>query len=290
MPNPFARLRLGTLNARRMAFLLSVITRLPRFVYRFTLNAFSFARPRHKYEKYIRLLKKQGYVYIPRGELPVEPILADSDAYVRRQQSDQSSEMNSKKSYLIPLVTNDDYSSLQSLVDFATSEDLVGIVSAYLKSLPVLTYLNIWYSPNKPSEKMEGSQLWHLDHESYRQVKVFLYLNDVDAKAGPTRIFTKGYSLREQKKLKYRLGHESKHFSDGLDESQSLSLTGKRGDIVILDTSSCFHRGSDGAGSPRYLCTAQYLPIYAFSRNKFSSLKGLKSSEQPFYQDALLGG
>jgi hypothetical protein len=287
--NPINYWRVGTLTQRRLALALLLLARLPRIGYRFLIYALFCRKPQSTLKPYLVQLRQNGFVRIPRGVLPVDAVLAECDAMLRSRLADASGGINSKKSYLVPLLSDDDYATTTALMDFATSEEVVFLVSAYLHSLPVLTYLNLWYSPNRVTEKLEGSQLWHLDHESYRQVKMFLYVNDVDETCGPTKAFPKRYSKLKQKELGYRLG-DGKHFSEGLDDARSVVLTGKRGDIVLLDTSTCFHRGSDGLGSPRYVCTAQYLPIYAYSKNKFINLCHLSASAGPSYRKRLFYG
>ena len=281
--NPVNHLRSGTIYQRRLACSLLLLSRLPSVVARYG-SYLHLTGVRQKHVLYIGQLKQRGFVHIPRGVVPVEKLLADCDSLVQAKLKARSSELHSKKQYLIPLLSDKDRLSRRAMVDFAVSEDIVAIVSGYLYSLPFLTYLNLWYSPNRSVATLKGSQLWHLDHEALRQVKVFVYVSDVDATSGATAVFTKDYSLRRQKELGYRFDGGAKHFSAGLDTAKAHTLTGKRGDIVIIDTSSCFHRGSDGSGSPRYVCTAQYLPVYAFSKNKFADLNKLRPGPEPTYR------
>ena len=63
-------------------------------------------------------------------------------------------------------------------------------MSEYLGCIPILIYSNVWYSAN--DKIFEGSsQEYHLDHEDYKQIKGFLYLEDINEDNGAMNLFTK---------------------------------------------------------------------------------------------------
>ena len=59
------------------------------------------------------------------------------------------------------------------------------LVNAYLGLWAKLDYVDLWYTPPTAVEDRRASQRWHRDSNDRHLVKVFLYLPDVDAEAGP---------------------------------------------------------------------------------------------------------
>src|SRR2546428_6860905 len=71
-------------------------------------------------------------------------------------------------------------------VRVGTSELLLDIVNSYRERFLRLCYLDNWFTiPYPRTEERVLSQQWHRDPEDEHVIKVFLYLSDVDAHAGP---------------------------------------------------------------------------------------------------------
>ena len=73
---------------------------------------------------------------------------------------------------------------------------LLPIISNYIGTLPVLANASYWYSPNKKTE-VGRSQSWHLDSEDFKQVKVFIPIEEITLENGPLQLF----KLTNQKKF-----------------------------------------------------------------------------------------
>ena len=70
------------------------------------------------------------------------------------------------------------------LLKVALDKTLLEIVSAYLGMWPRLHAVGAWL--NFPTEDdAKEAQLWHRDPEDLKIIKVFIYLNDVNAENGP---------------------------------------------------------------------------------------------------------
>lgn len=67
---------------------------------------------------------------------------------------------------------------------FATNKKLLSLMSDYLGYVPLLGSSSLMYSPNVDMEAGR-SQMYHMDGEDIRQLKIFVYLNDVDEATGP---------------------------------------------------------------------------------------------------------
>lgn len=145
-----------------------------------------------------------------------------------------------------------------------TSKNILHPVINYLKCVPLLSYLAIWYSPNNKHIN-DSSQLLHLDHEDYKQIKGFIFLEDVNDNSGPLIIIDKKNSEKIQNQLKYKMTEKQKRIDDEiLKDYKKISLTGKKGTVVLLDTSSCLHFGSRKASNSRLVLSFQFITPFAF--------------------------
>src|SRR3954447_3153123 len=149
----------------------------------------------------------------------------------------------------------------------ALSEAVVAIACEYLGTVPILTYVDVWYSPHVDRATW-SSQLFHLDHADVTQLKLFLHCGDVTSASGPLTVLTASDSRRLAKRVNYRLEQtrvtdETVNAALGPDRSV---LDGPRGTGYFVDTSRCFHFGSrvEAGAPPRQLVVFQYLTPYAF--------------------------
>ena len=131
----------------------------------------------------------------------------------------------------------------------------------------------MWYSPNNKFIE-NSSQEYHLDHEDYRQVKGFLFINEVNLDTGPLNIINVLQSENIQKKINYKMTTSGKRVNDKVinDLKQSIEIkeniiTGQVGDLLLCDTSSCFHFGSRLGNNPkpRFILAFQYVTPFGFS-------------------------
>ena len=145
-----------------------------------------------------------------------------------------------------------------------TLDKILNPIINYLDCIPILSYIAIWYSPNIKNIK-QSSQLFHLDHEDYRQIKGFIFLEDVTEESGPLVILRKKDSDIIQNKLKYKMTEQNKRIDDKiLADYKKIYLTGSKGTVILLDTSSCLHFGSRKASKSRLLLSFQYITPFAF--------------------------
>ena len=181
--------------------------------------------------------------------------------------------LNSSDEGIIKLKTSKDFDNESPEFKFVTDKYLVEIVSRYLNCIPILSNLSLWYSPNDRFIE-NSSQEFHLDHEDYRQVKGFLFINEVDLNTGPLNIINVTQSNNIQRLIKYKMTETSKRVNDKLIEDLKKKininvniLTGKSGDLVLCDTSSCFHFGSRLGNNPkpRFILAFQYVTPFSFS-------------------------
>ena len=81
-----------------------------------------------------------------------------------------------KNPNLKALIKNNEVKIGSSLYKLATNEKIINTIANYLGVVPVCTYINLCYSPKKNNPNLEGSQLMHLDHEDFQQIKLFSFV------------------------------------------------------------------------------------------------------------------
>tara|TARA_B100002051_G_C16692173_1_gene616138 strand:+ start:380 stop:1222 length:843 start_codon:yes stop_codon:yes gene_type:complete len=180
---------------------------------------------------------------------------------------------NNGKEYLI---TNNVNSSLindyPDILKYALNESLILSISKYLGEIPVLRYIDVWYSKKQKSENYHGSQLFHCDWEDQRQIKVFTAISPINHKSGALNLIDAKTSDYIKNKLNYRYGKKLKdnYIYDLIEKSKLKTLSGDSGTMFICDTSRCFHYGSriNNKDENRLVAIFQFLRPSAIGMNK----------------------
>ncbi len=123
---------------------------------------------------------------------------------------------------------------------------IVDIVEAYLGQ--ACAYDGVEYHYSKADGREVSTRCWHRDREDLRQVKIIIYVNDVDQHGGPFEIVHPSVqaSLDEQLSWRYAIVNDAKLKSaigacgspDGIR-----SFPGARGTVLFVDTARCHHHG-----------------------------------------------
>ncbi|MAH97786.1 MAG: hypothetical protein CMA12_00345 [Euryarchaeota archaeon] len=172
---------------------------------------------------------------------------------------------SNNKNNLKSIEVSEIFDSKSNVFNFLTSQYLINIVSDYLGCIPILTYSSIWYSDNKENID-NSSQKYHLDHEDYKQVKGFLYLEDIDENNGAMNLFSPKNSMKVIKELNYNTSPDKKRVGDEIFskyENEKVVCRGKKGTLYLVDTSQCFHCGARKSLKSRLLLTFQFITPWA---------------------------
>ncbi len=142
------------------------------------------------------------------------------------------------------------------ILPFVFNDYMIQIAISYLKCYPALGTLNFRksYVTDLPEE---GVQLFHLDPNSPRFLKFFIYLNDVDNNGGPFQIVEGSHKFKfDNRYSKHRWSLESIEELYGRDKIKT--LTANIGDMIVA-TTNCFHRGKPPIDSERTMLTLNYV-------------------------------
>jgi len=194
-----------------------------------------------------------------KNNLNIDTIISDIENKMKNFKYSNNS--NNLKSIRV----SDIYDTNSDVFNFLTSKYLINIVSEYLGCIPILTYSSIWYSENKEIVE-NSSQEYHLDHEDYKQVKGFLYLEDIDQSNGAMNLFTLNNSSEVIKKINYNTSPNKKRVNDNVFakfENEKIICKGKKGTLYLVDTSQCFHCGAKKSLESRLLLSFQFITPWA---------------------------
>ncbi|MEQ8433422.1 MAG: hypothetical protein RIA71_04215 [Oceanicaulis sp.] len=174
----------------------------------------------------------------------------------------------------------------------ATSPDLLVPITRYFGALPILTGYSISLARNNEFHR-KSSQRLHLDPEDRTQVKVFIYITDVDENSGP--FLSAGAAASEPLFTDQRL------ILDRMDDTVVPSgaireAVGPAGTVTFCDTCRCLHGGARPGDRPRLMLSIEYnLPTYLWAplydgdgvmRNRMAGIIVETSST---FESALLG-
>ena len=198
-----------------------------------------------------------------------------AEGIIARNKTNSKKKINSKE-YLINLLEfkSSETEELKKILDFILSDEIIMIVRSYLSIEPLLTELKILFSPiENRSSKLTGSQLFHLDFDDDKIIKIFINLNDIDSETGPLEIIDKPSTNQILSKNKNFYSKHSDNF-DLTNNSQDIKLVGSKRTINFVDTCSCLHRGSRNNKKERFVLYANFssrssfrhTPIFAKSK------------------------
>jgi hypothetical protein len=174
-------------------------------------------------------------------------------ALFQRRVAERSRPPDDGKPYRQTIAGTEDLVREEPILAFVLSTPVLAIAAGYLHQLPLLQAIKLWRS--SPCARVEGSQLFHQDSIDRRQAKFFLFLDDVTSVDGPVTVLPAPVSDR----LRAATGYEGGRLRDDVvfrhvDPACQVVLTGKAGDLALVDTSRCFHYGSrDVSGERRML-------------------------------------
>lgn len=205
----------------------------------------------------------QGFATFGPGELPGGEAAADRCRAIFRAARESSSRredfnFNPNKGFLLDVLTRQGFQEQPELVSFMVSRPVLDAVTQYLGTVPLLAGAALWWSPE--NDTAASSQLFHLDNEDWKQVKVFINLFDTNAEMGPFTLLPANLSQKivdAEGYVKGRISDEQIEASGALDAARA--ITGPAGSGALVDTARCLHYGSRGNRKERLVLMFQFL-------------------------------
>lgn len=219
-----------------------------------------------------------GYKAFPAATFPEsDAILRAADDVFQNLDVDDLVETNKKfdnhayKPQLLHIDLDKQHLDVESpFFKFALGPDLIASISSYFGVVPILYRVNYWYSRYVDAEQPINSQIFHLDWDDMKTIRVFLYVTDVTEDQGPMVILNAEESVKvsnelDRRRIKYWRVSDEDMYSI-VEPSHFQSLAGPRGLTAMADPASCYHYGSRArpGSSPRFLVSFWYVSPAAF--------------------------
>lgn len=216
---------------------------------------------------------RDGWVVDGLESLPgLAAMLEQANEVIDRRTGTQWEEFT--RPFLQNLLPQEWLTEYPALLDFATSSALVGTLARYAGFVPVLSGAqprgvrimesSTWYDP-APTGPLRNSQMLHRDFHAVPLLYVIVALRDITEESGPfvwagmetsdrvARAAADGARRNPHYYPDARIRH---HFR----EEEFHQLVGKKGTVLIIDSSRCFHYGSRNPVVPRYHLQLAYVP------------------------------
>ena len=213
-----------------------------------------------------RNILKDGWAIDRSGDFPyIHETLAEVDRLIeQRGGQDRRGTPVAQTDYLFHLNRPDDFHDSPGLLQFPMSSEVIATVSEYMGMIPIIaqslpTGVRVFESTDRfnTSQEFDRSQLYHRDIHDMPIVYAILLARDFSEKNGPWCFLPASVSDRASRALNYQARGEPYRVTDErmyqvIDPSERIVFTGKRGDVLFLDSSLCFHYGSRRAVEPGY--------------------------------------
>jgi hypothetical protein len=184
-----------------------------------------------------------------------EAALLEAKEQIDRREKDK---VPSKGSLDFIASSKKDFDSNSALAKLAIDPNLIVPITLYFGVLPILFGFDI----NRASSQEIldwSSHLYHLDPEDTSQIKVFIYLTDVDEETGPFTALPADLSRVVAKRFNYKNHRlKDKDVYRAIGYGGEKVCLGETGTAIFCDTNRCFHYGGRIENRERYVLTIYY--------------------------------
>jgi hypothetical protein len=208
---------------------------------------------------------KDGWAVDASLSLPhLNRVLEDSEKIIAERSGSRLS-ADPYRSYFQDVWKTEDLEKYPSVLDFATSSDLLSTVADYLKCIPALSttlppgirFVESNAAFDDQPDNPKDSQLYHIDYYSLPNVYVIVLLRDATPEHGPWTFLPRSASQKAAKALGYWGRRRGYRVSDqdvycAADRKDVLEFCYPRGTVLFIDSSACFHYGSRNSIKPRF--------------------------------------
>jgi hypothetical protein len=211
----------------------------------------------------------------------LDRLLADSQEIIKERGG--VARRGGDRAFFQQIVNDDALARFPSILDFATSTDVLRTVTDYMGIIPTLSVakplgvrLNeSWQAYAGLSHgRYQESQLFHCDYHDMPMVYIIVALCDITLRHGPFCFLPAAASRRAAATLGYGQRGTPHRLSDEAlyavaDRQDLVEFTCPAGTVLFIDSSSCFHFGSRDALTRRHMMMYAYVSV---SRCDFGDL------------------
>jgi hypothetical protein len=213
--------------------------------------------------------RDRGYAVFPPDAFPeaCEIVAATADLGRDVDLAKPGLSKKARSGFMVPMMDMARLTLASPMLRLALRPDVIAAVSSYLGMVPVIAYLQVFYSEAN-SDEARSSQLFHCDADATSQVKIFVLCSEVTRSNGPLTLLDAKTSRKVRSRLGYHFGGKikDKRLAGIIDESDHVPIVGTPGTVCFVDTTQCFHFGSrvESGTAPRLVTMIQYLTPSSF--------------------------
>ena len=209
----------------------------------------------------VRVPKNKGFAPFSEHDFPGVARVIETCRAVHARAKAGDLDLKVRKKHIITLFSAEFLIEHSEIIKFATSRPVLKTVTDYLGTVPCLTAVNLWWG--RANESIESSQLFHIDQEDTRQLKLYVLIYDVTEENGPLHLIPAEVSDRVFPNLSgpYRRTTDEEMLLY-CRRDEIVQCTGRAGEGFLVDTCRCFHYGSRTRAGERLVLMLQYLPFH----------------------------
>ena len=163
------------------------------------------------------------------------------------------------------LAVEDPIYNCPSIVPLVFNDISLMIATAFFECYPALGTLNLRKSFVNPNADPKGTQMFHVDRNSPRLMKCFMYLNDVDEDGGPF-VFVEGSRKNMPKgndgrAFYYSNSHRmpDEWVEQNFEKDSIRKMTANMGDMIISNQTGAYHKGLKPTENERAMLTTNWV-------------------------------
>lgn len=181
-----------------------------------------------------------------------------------------NSGINNIKKYSDNIQLVDALFKMPDLFKIILDKKILSIANDFFGVAPAFTYLKIVRNFANDLEEFD-TQYFHIDENSSKILKVFIYLNDVDESGGPF-CYVKNSHIDKEKYWGIQPRWSPKKIEEIFGQNNISKLSAKKGDVIIANTNG-FHRGIKPISYDRNIIIINYCIHEEYSFNYKKDLK-----------------
>jgi len=210
--------------------------------------------------KDVQMLAQEGYVMLPSlisddQIIDIKQYLSDKLCYDRNKPNVMTRFLPTQApaGTHVAAYSDADVINCPHILRIANDKRVIALVESYLKCRPTIANLSVWWSLIT-DEDPEEAENFHRDIDDWRQLKLFIYLTDVGAGAGPHVFIRKSHRVKKALQIRrYSDDEVAKDF--GYDEI--VTFTGFQG-TCFLENTFGLHKGTPARLENRLLLQVLY--------------------------------
>ena len=154
---------------------------------------------------------------------------------------------------------NKDFGADSAMFKFASSPLVLAPIVRYFDCFPYLTGFGVTLARNQEFFR-KSSQRFHFDPEDRSQIKLFVYLTDVDAASGPFMAAPAHKCAHLFENPDFVLDRLD---DDVVEDGALREFHGPAGTVIFCDTCQCLHAGARPGDRERLMLSVEYnLPTH----------------------------